>query len=281
MKIYIMTDMEGVCGVNDHDNWVHNESKNYKLGTELTTLEVNAAIAGFYEAGAAEIAVIDGHGFGGIDRDILDSRAVYVRESGYPFALDSTFDGIAWIGQHAKAGSEYAHIAHTGWFNIKDYRINGLSLGEFGLMAVCAAYIGVPSIFVSGDRALCKEAKGLVSRIVTAEVKRGLLAGSGDELDCEEYRGRNLLMENLSYDEARKRIYEGAKTSLKQLIDEPASFILPLIDAPYKREIHYRMCRGCAPGKAFGCDKGKEIPEHIVISEHENDLIELLNMPSQ
>ena len=66
-KVYIMTDMEGVAGVLDFENWCKPESRYYELGKELLTLEVNAAIEGFSRGGATEFLVADGHGYGGIN----------------------------------------------------------------------------------------------------------------------------------------------------------------------------------------------------------------------
>ncbi|MHB1356122.1 MAG: M55 family metallopeptidase, partial [Anaerolineae bacterium] len=161
MKIFIETDMEGVAGVLDHDTWCQPASASYPgryydLGREFLTLEVNAAISGLYEAGASEIIVSDGHGAGGINPALLDSRVWLARGStiGWPGELDDTFDAVIWIGQHAKAGTPHAHLAHTQWFNYLDQSINGTSIGELGEMALCASELGVPSILASGDEAL-------------------------------------------------------------------------------------------------------------------------------
>ncbi len=50
MKIYIMTDMEGVCGVLNHDDWVMRDGRYYAEGRKLLTLEINSAIEGFFQA---------------------------------------------------------------------------------------------------------------------------------------------------------------------------------------------------------------------------------------
>ena len=71
MKIMIMTDMEGCAGILNHDDWVMPEGRYYEKGKRLLTEEVNAALAGFFEAGAGEVVVVDGHGYGGIDPELL------------------------------------------------------------------------------------------------------------------------------------------------------------------------------------------------------------------
>ena len=103
MKIFIMTDLEGVSGVLNSLDWCYSDGRNYDLAKELLTREVNAAIEGFSVAGATEFLVVDGHGPGGISPVLLDSRADLLRglSNGYPYELDATFDAIVWIGQHA------------------------------------------------------------------------------------------------------------------------------------------------------------------------------------
>ena len=75
MKVYVMTDMEGVAGVIDSPNYCFPESRYYERGCELTTLEVNAAIEGALAAGATDIFVTDGHGHGAITPMLLHPEA--------------------------------------------------------------------------------------------------------------------------------------------------------------------------------------------------------------
>jgi len=82
MRIYLMTDLEGVAGVMDRQNYVLFDSRYYELSKELLTEEVNAAIEGFFEAGAGYILVADGHGYGGINQLLLDPRVELIR--GFP-----------------------------------------------------------------------------------------------------------------------------------------------------------------------------------------------------
>ena len=44
IRIFITTDLEGVAGVLDSENWGLWESRYYEAGKELLTREVNAAI---------------------------------------------------------------------------------------------------------------------------------------------------------------------------------------------------------------------------------------------
>lgn len=241
MKLYIVTDMEGSCGILDHDNWVVPTGRYYDEGRRLLTLEVNAAVEGFFSAGATEIHVLDGHGAGGIDQSLLDSRTLFIKNTAsFPHLLDSSFDAIAWVGQHAKAGTEFAHIAHTQWFDYLDLSINGISIGEFGQMAMIAASFGVRAIFGAGDEAFCREAEALVKGIETVSVKRGLTPGRGDEYDCEGYRNRNLAAVHLHPEKARDLIREGAKKALERLKAERDSYRFVSIRPPYVKLARFR-----------------------------------------
>ena len=50
MKVMIVTDLEGVAGVLDFENWCSIESPYYNKAKKLLTLETNAAIEGFFAA---------------------------------------------------------------------------------------------------------------------------------------------------------------------------------------------------------------------------------------
>ncbi len=243
MRVWMMTDMEGVCGVVDHDNWVTPEGRYYDAGKELLTMEVNAAVDGFVEAGATEVVVVDGHGYGGINPLALDSRALYCRmyPGRHPFLLDEGFDVAAWIGQHPKAGTEYAHIAHTGWFDVLDFKINGISVGEFGELAMCAELLGTQSILCCGDEAFAREAAALVPGIETVATKRGLTPGTGDECDTTEYRARNLSAVHLSPERAQALIREGAYNALTRFNSDRSSFGEINIKPPFEKVVKVRQ----------------------------------------
>lgn len=267
MKVAIITDMEGVCGVINFDDWTRPNSRYYEEGRRLLTLEVNAAVDGFFKAGATEVLVIDGHGQGGINQALLDNRTFLQRgfPGPYPFGLERGFDAVAWVGQHAKAGSELAHLAHTAWFNVIDCTINGVSVGEFGQLAMCASFLGIRSVFGSGDEAFTKEAAALIPGIETVSVKRGLVPGSSDELDAEAYRGRNLAAIHLHPEKARELIRDGSFRALSRLRREPGSFPLLELKPPFRREVRYR-----AEGAT---------PAYRAHTEDASDLIRMLNAP--
>ena len=262
-KIYIMTDLEGVAGVLNFDEWCHSDSRYYELAKEFLTNEVNAAVEGFFESGVKEIVVADGHGPGGINPKLLDRRVELMRgwPTRYPLGLDISYDGIAWIGQHAKAGTEYAHLAHTGTFLTIDYSINGISIGEFGYFAICASELGVISIFASGDEALTKEAEKLVPGIETVSVKKGTTPGKGNDLSTEAYGKRNLGAIHFHPDKACKLIKKGALKAIKRAHTE--EFGLIKLKPPFK----------CVA--VFRADQNK--PKTTLIKTHPSSVIALMN----
>lgn len=267
MKVFLITDMEGVCGIVNFEDWVLPESRYYGEGKRLLSLEASAAAEGFFEAGATEVHVVDGHGAGGIDQRHLDARTCLIRGSHgpYPFGLDGSYAAMAWVGQHAKAGTSCAHLAHTGWFNVLDYRIGGVSVGEFGQMAYCGAFLGVPSIFGAGDEAFTREALALVPGIGTVSVKRGLIPGSGDEYAAEGYRTRNLAAVHMHPEKARALIRSGAARALARFRSDPGSFHGLACRPPFRRDVSYRAEGGRPARKAY--------------AEHPTDLVAMLNAP--
>jgi D-amino peptidase len=181
MKIYMMTDLEGVAGVTDFEDRrtdTHDNHEKRMRMQRLLTGEVNAAIEGLFEGGATQVIVNDGHGGGyTIDFENLDSRAQIIHGHDRPFwlpLLDETCYATILIGAHAKAESPPATNYHTMSKAIKDWSINGVSFGEMGLQAMIAGHYGVPMIFVSGEAYACEEISDLIPGIVTAAVKRGL-----------------------------------------------------------------------------------------------------------
>lgn len=236
MKIYLMTDLEGVAGVLDFDNWCSPESRYYELAKEFLTLEVNSASQGFFAAGAKEIVVADGHGPGGINVKLLDSRVELMRgwpPGPYPSGLDKSFDILAFVGQHAKAGSTYAHIPHTQYSGYIDLSINGISIGEFGQLAMCASELGVPTIFASGDLALTKEAKKLIPGIEATAVKRGLNPDNGKICTQHTYIRYNNAAIHFHPLKAGQLIREGAEKALKRAKKE--SFGIISLKPPFER----------------------------------------------
>ncbi len=242
MRIYLMTDLEAPAGVLDFENWCTPKSRYNDLAKQLLTEEVNAAVDGFISEGATEILVADGHGSGGINPALLDPRAEVQRGWGpgpYPLGLDEGFDACAWVGQHAKSRTEYSHLTHTQSFSVLEMSVNGVAIGEFGQVVLCASQLGIPAIFAAGEKAFAREAEALVPGIETAWGKRGLTAGRGDECSVEEYTSRNTSAIHKAPQLSRDLIRQGAAHALRRVRDE--SFGLCDFNPPFEKTVILRQ----------------------------------------
>jgi D-aminopeptidase len=268
MKIFLMTDLTGVSGVLNYEEWIPPQSPFFPLARRLLTMEVNAAVEGFYTAGATSVLVVDTV-LGAIDLELLDRRTMLVSgfPGPFPYGLDRGFDAMAWVGQHAKAGAEHAHLPHTDGFDVLDYRVNGVSVGELGRMAMCASVLGVPAIFASGDEALCREAKELLPAIETASVKRGLCSVAGTDMEAAAYCAANTGALHHHPMKAFEIVRNGAANALARFRENTAAFPLLTSEAPFSREVAYR---------ADGEKKG-----YTARAKHPTDLIAMLNSPEK
>jgi len=180
MRIYILTDLEGVGGV-VHTHQVFAGEGGYEKAREWLTLEVNAAIQGAIDGGATDVLVLDGHGANHACNLVWDRLHEGARcIMGGPWkeylqSLDSSFDGMFQIGAHAMAGTLGAVLEHTqsslSWVEML---LNGTPIGEIGTCAACAGDVGVPFVMVSGDDKACAESAELVPGIECAVVKEGI-----------------------------------------------------------------------------------------------------------
>src|SRR3989442_3800541 len=144
MKVFIVSDMEGVAGIVKWEQTDGTKEKRaYHEGRELYTEEINAAVRGARTSGATEIVVMDCHGAGGewtfnsLIPDKLDRGGEYVVRNDwteYTELLEQGCDAALFVGMHAKARKPDGGMSHTGsgqaWreFEIKDDSLvaNGL-----------------------------------------------------------------------------------------------------------------------------------------------------------
>jgi D-amino peptidase len=178
LKVYISADMEGVAGLTANSQFAEG-GRDYPIARRLMVAEVNAAIAGAYDAGATEVVVNDAHGSEmNIVPDELDQRASLITGSPKPFGMmegiDRGFAAAIFIGYHARSSTAAAVMDHSFSGNLKSIRINGREVGEFGLNAALAGFYNVPVVFVSGDAALTREAEQFSPEIVTVAVKEAI-----------------------------------------------------------------------------------------------------------
>ena len=267
MKVLMMTDLEGVAGVIDFENWALGTGRYHDAAKRLLTDEVNAAVDGLCAGGASEVVVLDGHGPGGIDPEILDERADFIRghaDEVWPWSMDSSYDGLAFVGQHAKAGTDFSHLTHTQSTRYIDLSINGISIGEYGQLALCAMELGVPTILACGEEALAREAEVLTPGVVTVAVKHGLLKDGLDHFGRAAYMKAKLAAVHVSPGRARKMIRQGAEKAARQLQSDPSSFRYPQISPPYVRTARFRAM--------------DDDPPYEARDEHPSSIIALMNM---
>lgn len=179
-KIFMSVDIEGVCGVTDWDETEKNKS-DYEEFREQMTREVAAACEGALQAGATEIVVRDAHDSArNIIAANLPEQVRLIRGwSGHPYCmmhgLDSSFDAAIMLGYHAGGGHAGNPLSHTMTNSCAtSISINGLRVTEFYINALVASLEAVPVVFVSGDKAICDEARSQISGVGTCSTKGGI-----------------------------------------------------------------------------------------------------------
>jgi D-amino peptidase len=131
--------------------------------------DVNATVNAAFEVGVDEVAVTDAHANG---RNLmikeLDPRGALNSGGLSPFSMmegigdKPGYDAVIFVGYHARARTKDAILCHTWSDAVADVWLNNIQVGEIGLNAATAGYFGVPVIAISGDKAACLEARGLL-----------------------------------------------------------------------------------------------------------------------
>lgn len=156
----------------------------YFQARKLATLELNALVEGVLEAGATDIWAWDGHCRfpGGLDVELLHPECKLVMNAGDggPGGQDSSFDAFLLLGAHAKEGTLAASQAHIVFPGLE---WNEEKVGEIGMTAAHTAVLGVPLLFISGDRAAIREAQTLVPNIEAVITKEPLFSHAATVFD--------------------------------------------------------------------------------------------------
>ena len=238
-RIFIVSDMEGVGGVNSADEQLLPGQRRYDESRRLLAGELNAAVEGAFAGGAAEVVIWDGHdGSRSLSIDDIDPRAKLIQGRPTPanyYLSDRAFDGIFFIGQHAMAGAKGGILAHSQSFTVERISINGRAVGEIGQVAAIAGYYHIPVIMLSGDQAACDEISELQPKAETVAVKR--LAGRASSL-------------SVSHAEAKSLIRAAAERAVSHI----SSFSPWIIEGPVEMTISYYA-------KAPAAYKGKTVLE--------------------
>jgi D-amino peptidase len=192
MKIYISADFEGVAGIVERSQCFPGNPE-FERFRRLWVEEVNAIVEGAVSAGAQSCVVNEAHAaMNFMLPELLHPRASYI--SGY-VKIDNQMEGLndgfggAVLMGHAKAGTACGVLNHAYVMrDVFDIRLNGSPIGELGLNAYWASYLGVPVILVAGDDKACEEAKALMPEVELAAVKEGLSQFSAHNLHVDEAR---------------------------------------------------------------------------------------------
>lgn len=184
MRVLIMSDMEGVSGIVVWDQ-VDGGAAMFEEGRLLYTEEINAAVRGAKAAGATEIVVVDCHGagqgwtFNSLIPDKIHPDCEWVAHHGWGRFDDMWKDGCdacLLIGMHARNNTPDGVLCHTiSTVRYRNLWFNDDLVGETGVNAALNGHYGVPIALVTGDAAVCREAKELLGDVLpTVAVKKGL-----------------------------------------------------------------------------------------------------------
>ncbi|MCX6222672.1 MAG: M55 family metallopeptidase [Bacteroidia bacterium] len=224
LKIYVLTDLEGVSGVykfaqtREKDTPLNIQACEYFMG------DLAAVVRGLRDGGATEIVVLDGHGSQAVIPHLMEPGAKYI--TGKPrartFGLDESFAGEVQFGAHAMMGTPDGVLNHTQSSRSENrYWYNGVESGELAQAAITAGYFGVPTILVTGDVAVCREAtKFFGPNCITVAVKEGIS------------REAAILY---PFEETRKALYKGARKAIAA-IPKCKPYIL---EVPIKARMEY------------------------------------------
>ncbi len=250
--VFIITDAEGVAGV------CRQEQTNPKDPEmrQLLTGEINSAVAGFFDGGATDVFVWDGHdGSATLSALTIDSRAHLVMGV-LPATLlmERHYSAVAFVGQHARANTPGGVMAHSySSLGIQNLLMNGSPVGEIETRTALAGWYNTPVIFLSGDRAAAGQLKKIDPDAETAVVKEGI-----DNYACI----------SLSAEASRRLIHQRAQAAMSKI-----GAIQPYrIKGPVTIQIEYTSRHALTPDAAL--KPGAEVIDARTIRFHGKDFLE-------
>ena len=199
--VFLITDAEGVAGVCRQDQ---TEPKDTEM-RQLLTGEINAAVDGFFDGGADEVIVWDGHdGSQTLSALTIHPRArLLIGKLPATMTFERHYTALAFVGQHARANRKGGIMAHSySSLGIQTMLMNGKPVGEIETNAAVAGAFDMPVIFLSGDQAAADDLHAIVPNAELAVVKEGFA---------------NYVCLTLSAPAARVLIRERAKASMQKL----------------------------------------------------------------
>ncbi len=250
--VFVITDAEGVAGICRQDQ---TDPKDNEL-RQLLTGEANAAVDGFFDGGADEVIVWDGHdGSQTLSATTINPKAkLVIGGLGATMTLERKYAAVAFVGQHSRANTRGGVMCHSySSLGIQNILMNGKPVGETETRAALAGWFGVPVIFLSGDTAATEELRAIVPDAEVAAVKEGL--------------GRYTCL-TMPAQAARDLIRAGARRAMQKL-----SQIKPYrIDGPVMFQIEYTTRNSLGPDA--GLRPGAEVVDDRTVRYRGKDFLE-------
>ncbi|MCD7745126.1 MAG: M55 family metallopeptidase [Lachnospiraceae bacterium] len=196
MKVYISVDLEGLVGATCWSSTNLGDLEHGPLAEEMKR-EAMAAAFGAIDAGADEVYIKDAHDSGrNMDITGFPRQCRFIRDwtndpESMIGGIDSSFDALLFVGYHSPAGSDGNPLSHTMNRGNNYVKFKGRLCSEFLMHALLAAEMGIPSVFLSGDEALCRHVGEWDPAIRTVAVKRGIGSATvslSPEEACERIR---------------------------------------------------------------------------------------------
>jgi D-amino peptidase len=226
LKVFISVDMEGITGL-VHSDQVGRGGSDYQMVRRWMTEEANAAIQGALDAGATDVIVNDSHGdMRNLILAELHPAATLITGSPKPLSMmqgiDATFDAVVFVGYHPREGTVDGVLDHTmSSATVAGAWINGVEMPELGLNAFIAGAFNVPVVFISGDKAVCDQARELLgNKVVTVAVKEGIGKRAAKSMPL-------------------KKAHEAIRAEVKRAIERRKEMPVYKLNAPYTVAMEY------------------------------------------
>lgn len=173
LRVLVVLDMEGICGITGHRQCFPGFAADYAAGQEQITADVNALGAALLAAGAAEVHVFDSHAY---LRNVLRDAVIPGVTVHDPFYVWHRLTrrvpaGCVFLcGMHAHAGAP-GFMSHTILPRLR-LRVDGAVVGESPW--VMWALAGLPVLGASGDDGYAASVREQLPDLPVTVVKQGL-----------------------------------------------------------------------------------------------------------
>ena len=178
-KIYVSVDLEGIGGIVSTEQVGVVENGFYSEARRLMAGEANAIIEGINLGGG--LAVIgDSHGnMLNIPIELLKGDFLLCcgtdKELSMMGGMDETYDGVMFLGYHARFGTPMAIMDHTySPTTLRELKINGKPVGETEINAEVAGYFNVPVLMATGDDVTMEQLRKSFPNIELVTVKKSI-----------------------------------------------------------------------------------------------------------